>query len=116
MKTLFSVLAAAAVFGFAAPSNAKAECQGQTRVVGYTSCGTPIVAVYQIVGYDGYGRPIGQWVTQGAQAGYGYGYGGVPRPVIVQPGISIGVDLGVNGCRPNYGYGYGHRHHHGFHR
>ncbi len=116
MKTLFSVLAAAAVFGFAAPSNAKAECQGQTRVVGYTSCGTPIVAVYQIVGYDGYGRPIGQWVTQGAQGGYGYGYGGVPRPVIVQPGISIGVGLGVNGCRPNYGYGYGHRHHHGFHR
>lgn len=116
MKTLFSVLAAAAVFGFAAPSNAKAECQGQTRVVGYTSCGTPIVAVYQIVGYDGYGRPIGQWVTQGAQGGYGYGYGAVQRPIIVQPSISLGFGGYNPGCNPGYGYQHGYSHHHGFRR
>ncbi len=118
MKTLFSIFAAAAVFGFAAPSNAKADCQGQTRIVGYTSFGTPIVSVYQVVGYDGYGRPIGQWVTQGAQGGYGYngmqggyGYGGVQRPIVVQPNIS----LGFGGYNSGYGYqhGYGH-HHHGF--
>ncbi|MDZ4406196.1 hypothetical protein [Prosthecobacter sp.] len=88
MKTLFSVLAAAAVLGFAAPSTAKADhfCNGQTRVVGYNSCGTPIVAQYRIVGYDHCGRPIGQWVTLPPQ-------------------------------QPNYGYnpGYGHGHHqHGY--
>ncbi|MFC5457606.1 hypothetical protein [Prosthecobacter fluviatilis] len=111
MKTLFSVIAAAAVFGFAAPSNAKADCPGETRIVGYTSFGAPIISVYQVVGYDAYGRPIGQWVTQGVQYGCQ-----PPRPVIVQPSINFGVGLGVNGCRPNYGYGYGHHHHHGFHR
>ncbi len=88
MKTLFSVLAVAAVLGFAAPSTAKADhyCNGQTRVVGYSSCGTPIVAQYRIVGYDHCGRPIGQWVTLPPQ-------------------------------QPNYGYnsGYGHGHHqHGY--
>lgn len=87
MKTLFSVLAAAAVIGFAAPSSAKADAcrSGATRVVGYTSCGTPIVAVYRIVGYDHCGRPIGQWVTLPPQ-------------------------------QPNYGYnpGYGHSHRHGY--
>lgn len=115
MKTLFSVLAAAAVLGIAAPSSAKAEFPGQTRVVGYTAYGSPIISVFQVVSYDGYGRPIYQWVTQGAQ--YGGGGCNTPRPVYVQPGINVGVGLGVgvNGCRPNYGYGYGH-HHHGYHR
>jgi hypothetical protein len=81
MKTLLSVLAAAAVLGVAAPSTAKADpgCgSGATRVVGYTSCGTPIVAVYRIVGYDRCGRPIGQWVTLPPQTpgrGYSSGYG-----------------------------------------
>lgn len=110
MKTLFSVIAAAAVLGFAAPSNAKAECHGQTRVVGYTSCGTPIVAVYQIVGYDGYGRPIGQWVTQGVQSGYGYG--AVQRPVVIRPSISFGF----GGFNSVHGYPHGSSHHHGFRR
>ena len=114
MKTLFSLVAAAAVLGFAAPSNAKAECQGQTRIVGYTSCGSPIVAVYQIVGYDGYGRPIGQWITQPTQGGYGYA---APRPVYVQPSINFGFSRpGFNsGCNPGYQHGYSH-HHHGFGR
>jgi hypothetical protein len=114
MKTLFSVIAAAAVFGFAAPTNAKAECQGQTRVVGYTGYGAPIIAVYQIVGYDGYGRPIGQWVTQGAQGGYGYG--GVQRPIIVQPNINLGFGGYNSGCNTGYGYQHGSSHHHGFRR
>ncbi|WP_395743739.1 hypothetical protein [Prosthecobacter sp.] len=120
MKTLFSVLAAAAVLGFAAPSTAKADYPGEVRVIGYSSYGTPITAVYQVVSYDAYGRPIGQWVPVGAQ----YGSAG-PRPVYVQPGINVGVGLGVgvggygygNGCRPNYNYGHGYsHHHHGFHR
>lgn len=87
MKTLFSVLAAAAVLGFAAPSTAKADSchHGQTRVVGYTSWGAPIVAVYQVVGYDRCGQPIGRWVTQPA----------APRP----------------GCGPSYGHSH---HNHGY--
>ncbi|MBL9177001.1 MAG: hypothetical protein JNM65_02995 [Verrucomicrobiaceae bacterium] len=79
MKTLFSVIAAAAVLGFAAPTSAKADhfCNGQTRVVGYTSWGTPIIAVYQVVGYDRCGQPIGRWVTQpvAPQPGYGHSHG-----------------------------------------
>ena len=77
MKATLSILAAAAVLGFAAPSTAKADHQGQTRVVGYTSCGTPIIAVYRIVGYDHCGRPVGQWVTMPSQHsshGYNPGY------------------------------------------
>ncbi len=77
MKAILSLIAAAAVLGFAAPSTAKADHScGQTRVVGYTSCGTPIIAVYQIVGYDHCGRPVGQWVTQAPrQPSYGYNPG-----------------------------------------
>lgn len=126
MKTLFSVLAAAAVLGFAAPSNAKADFPGQTRIVGYTSFGSPIISVYQIVGYNGYGQPIGQWVTQGAQGGYGYGgmqggygYGGVQSPIIVRPSLNLGFGGYNSGCNTGYGYGYQHgysHHHHGFHR
>ncbi len=120
MKAILSLFAAAAVLGFAAPSNAKADCQGQTRIVGYTSCGSPIIAVYQVVGYNGYGQPIGQWVTQPAQGGYGYGsqggYGyGAQRPVYVQPNISFGFG-GNSGCAPRPSYQHGYSHHHGFGR
>lgn len=95
MKTLFAVIAAATAFGISAPTSAEANpycSSGQTRVVGYTSWGAPIVAVYQVVGYDRCGNPIGQWVTQPTG----------PRP----------------GCGPSYGGGYprgysGH-HHHGY--
>ncbi len=114
MKTLFSVLAAAAVLGFAAPSNAKAECQGETRIVGYTPYGSPIVAVYQVTGYDGYGRPVGQWITQGSQ--YGYNGYNAARPVYVQPNINLGFN-GYNSGYNNTGYGYQRgysHHHHGF--
>lgn len=74
MKTLLSLVAAAAVFGVAAPSAVKADCHAQTRVIGYTSCGQPIVAVYRIVGYDHCGRPVGQWVPV-QQPSYGYAPG-----------------------------------------
>jgi hypothetical protein len=91
MKAILSLVAAAAVLGFAAPTSAKADTchSGQTRIVGYSSCGTPIVAQYRIVGYDHCGRPVGQWVTlppQMPQHGYG--------------------------ARPSYGYS-GHSHNHG---
>jgi len=106
MKTLLSILAAAAVLGVAAPTTAKADpfCRSgsATRVVGYTSCGTPIIAVYRIVGYDHCGRPIGQWVTmppqtpgRGYSSGYGHshhghsGYSGRPRS-----GVSFSFGFG----------------------
>lgn len=119
MKTIVSVLAAAAVLGFAAPTTAKADFPGQTRVVGYTAYGSPIVSVFQAVGYDNFGNPIYQWVTQGAQ----YGYGGA-SPGYVQPGINLSLGIGGSNCNPGYrnyspgyGYGYGYsHHHHGFHR
>jgi hypothetical protein len=114
MKTLFSVLAAAAVLGFAAPSNARADFAGETRIVGYTANGAPIIAVYQPASFDAYGRPIYQWVTQGAQFGYT-----PPRPVYVQPNINLGFGGYNPGCNPGYGYGYQRgysHHHHGFHR
>lgn len=94
MKTLLAIIAAAAAFGIAAPTSAKADprcSHGQTRVVGYTSWGAPIIAVYHVHGYDRCGQPIGHWVTQ---------------PAPVRPG-----------CGPSYGGGYGGgysgHHHHG---
>lgn len=97
MKTLFSVLAAVAVLGIAAPSSAKADhgyCNGATQVVGYTSWGAPIVAQYRIVGYDHCGRPIGQWVTLPPQRpSYG-----------CQPGYGHSHNHGYSGYRPSYGY------------
>lgn len=95
MKTLFSVIAAAAVLGFAAPTSAKADhyCNGQTRVVGYTSWGSPIVAQYRVVGYDHCGRPIGQWVTLPTQRpGCGPSYGHSHH------------NHGYSGYRPSYSY------------
>ena len=118
MKTLFSLVAAAAVLGFAAPSSAKADYPGETRIVGYGPNGTPIIAIYQPATIDAYGRPIYQWITPGMQSGYGYN---TTRPVYVQPNINLGVGIGGynSGCNSGYGYGYQHgysHHHHGFHR
>jgi len=104
MKAILSLIAAAAVLGFAAPSTAKADCQGQARVVGYTSCGTPIIAVYRIVGYDRCGNPVGQWVTQQPQMPQ-YGYGGYnAQPSYGQSGYNPGYS------GPHYGYS-SHSHH-----
>ncbi len=100
MKAILSLVAAAAVLGFAAPSTAKADTchNGATRVVGYSSCGTPIIAVYRIVGYDHCGRPVGQWVTQTPRVGYN-----APRPGHgFNPGFR-GPQPGFNNCQPSYG-------------
>lgn len=119
MKTLFSVLAAAAVLGFAVPSSAKADYPGETRIVGYGPNGAPIIAVYQPATIDAYGRPIYQWITPGLQSGYGYN---AQRPVYVQPNINRGFNgyrSGYNsGCNTGYrGYQHGYSHHrHGFGR
>lgn len=70
--TLVLVAAVAAIFA-ATPSSAEARdyCGGERRIVGYCRSG-PIYAVYQIIGYDRCGQPIGRWVTQSS---YGGGYG-----------------------------------------
>ncbi len=96
MKTLLAIVAAAAAFGIAAPTSAKADprcSHGQTRVVGYTSWGAPIMAVYHVHGYDRWGQPIGHWVTQ---------------PAPVRPGCGPGPGFG-----PGFSGGYGGHHHHG---
>lgn len=65
MKKTLAILAALTTLGFSLPTEAAANwgCN-QTRIVGYTPCRRPIIAVYRIVGYDFCGNPIGQWVTQ----------------------------------------------------
>ncbi|MBE7495166.1 MAG: hypothetical protein HS117_09485 [Verrucomicrobiaceae bacterium] len=89
MKTLLSIFAAAAAFGFAAPTSAEANphcANGARRVVSYMRCGTPVYAVYQIVGYDRCGHPVGQWVTQPVSHSH----------------------CGVCNPRPSYGHSHGH--------
>lgn len=87
MKTLLPLLAATALFGGAAPSTAKADpfCHGSRHIVSYMPCGTPVYAVYQVVGYDRCGHPVGRWITMRAphscaicnpRSSYGYGYQG----------------------------------------
>lgn len=96
MKALLSILTAAAVLGFAAPSTAKADhACGSRRIISYMPCGTPVYAVYQIVGYDRCGRPVGQWVTQHAPHNCG----------VCNRGPSYGSSHhqhGHNGYRPSY--------------
>ena len=92
MKTLLSLLAAASVLSIAAPANAvvppfpNAALQpfansgmqpypGQRQIVSYLTNGTPVYAVYQIVGYDSMGYPIYQWVTVPVGPVYGRPYG-----------------------------------------
>ena len=109
MKTLLSLLAATSVLSIAAPANAvvppfpNAALQpfanagvqpipGQRQIVSYLTNGTPVYAVYQVVGYDSMGYPIYQWVTQTTGSSYmrpyygssgyrSYGY----RPTYVRP-------------------------------
>jgi hypothetical protein len=104
MKTLLSLLIAASVYSIAVPASAvpppfvtNAAVQpfpGERRIVNYLTNGTPVYAVYQIVGYDAMGYPIYQWVTQSINYGYSrpyYGYRnynyrpGYVRPTIVSP-------------------------------
>ncbi len=97
MKTLFTVIAAAAVLGFAAPSTAKADhfCNGARRVVSYLPCGTPVYAVYQVVGYDRCGHPVGQWVTIPVN----HSHCGACNP---RPSYGYGHSHGAPGCRPGF--------------
>ncbi len=80
MKTPLSLLAAVSVLSIAVPANAIVPpfpntgvqsfantgvqpIPGQRQIVNYLTNGTPVYAVYQIVGYDAMGYPIYQWVT-----------------------------------------------------
>ncbi|CAN5750329.1 hypothetical protein BH11VER1_BH11VER1_29220 [soil metagenome] len=64
MKKILMLVMAVAAFSLVPIQSAKADHGSNRRVVGYTSCGDPIFAVYQIYGYDQCGRPVGRWVTQ----------------------------------------------------
>lgn len=97
MKSILTLLAAAAVLGFAAPSTANADhACGSRRIISYRACGAPIYAVYQIVGYDRCGHPVGQWVTQNVAHSCGTCN---PRPSY---GSHSGHNHGHSGYRPGY--------------
>ena len=134
MKTLLSLLAAVSVYSIAVPASAgpppymlNAAVQpfpGERRIVSYLTNGTPVYAVYQMVGYDAMGYPIYQWVTQPVSYGYvrpyyGYNHGyrgynyhpGYVRPTIVnpryvQPHPSFGGHVGHGGGPVFHGGGH----------
>ena len=102
MKKILTLLAAVTSLGIAVPSTSQAwdQCNHgfQPRIVSYLPCGRPVLAVYQVYGYDRCGNPLGQWVTQRQSCGCSVCN---PRPY----------------CPPAYGqYGGGynpsHRSHH----
>ncbi len=66
MKKALAILAAMTAIGFTLPAEAEAN---HRRIVSYTSCGRPVYSVYQIMGYDRCGNPVGRWVTQSAHCG-----------------------------------------------
>ncbi|WP_395742050.1 hypothetical protein [Prosthecobacter sp.] len=134
MKTLISLLAAASVFGLAAPAGAYLPpvpvpslgvqpYPGARRIVSYLTNGTPVYAVYQIVGYDAMGYPIYQWVTQPTSTyvrpyyGGGYGYRSYHyRPSYVRPGYVLPSHGGhVGHSRGPVFHGGGHVSHGGGH-
>ena len=61
MKTVLTILASVSIF--ASTATLKADCGTQRRVVGYTRCGNPIIAVYEVIGRSRCGNPIFGWVT-----------------------------------------------------
>jgi hypothetical protein len=61
MKTVLTILASVSIF--ASTVSARPECETPRRLVGYTHCGTPIYATYEMVGRSRCGEPIFQWVT-----------------------------------------------------
>ncbi len=64
MKKLVMLSVAIAAFSLIPINQASAGHDSNRRLVGYSSCGEPIYAVYQIYGHDHCGRPLGRWVTQ----------------------------------------------------
>jgi hypothetical protein len=85
MKKALAILAAVTAIGLTIPATAEANWGCNQRIVSYTPCGRPVFAVYQIIGYDRCGNPIGQWVTQRA-------------------------NCGCNRCAPRPVFGHGHHH------
>jgi len=91
MKHILTLVAAATVLGFAAPTTSNAwepgyqtghgNC-GHSRIVSYLPCGRPVYAVYQIIGRDRCGTPLGRWVTQRPSCGCGTCN---PRPTVCPP-------------------------------
>ncbi len=67
MKRFIALLSVVTAFLAFAPSAEAYDCN--SRIVGYTRCGRPIVSVYRICGYDRCGNPIGHWVTQSSSCG-----------------------------------------------
>jgi hypothetical protein len=61
MKKLFVILASATLFSISA--SAHDRCETRSRIVGYTHCGTPIIATLEVVGRTRCGEPIFDWVT-----------------------------------------------------
>jgi hypothetical protein len=109
MKTLLYLIAAVGVLGIATPSYAAPPFFHQRRIVNYLPGGVPVYATYQIVGYDGLGRPIYQWVNQPVSPAYGY------RPTYLRPynGGHIGHWGHWNhGGHVSHGGGHGHGHGH----
>jgi hypothetical protein len=71
MKKLITIIAAATALGFTAPATAEAHWGfgGQQRIVSHTRCGQPVLAFYQVLGFDHCGNPVGRWVTQPVNCG-----------------------------------------------
>jgi hypothetical protein len=69
MKKILALVAAVSAFGFAIPATSEANDWGHTRIVSYLRCGRPVVANYQLYGYDRCGNPLGRWVTQHTTCG-----------------------------------------------
>jgi hypothetical protein len=109
MKYAFILIAAVAALFVAVPSSAEARdyCAGDRRIITY-SHGRPVYAVYQIIGYDSWGRPIGHWVTIGSSYGHSSGYRGGYCPPTRYPSYR-GSGYGYSGHHhsPYYGRGSG---------
>jgi hypothetical protein len=100
MKYAFLVIAAIAALFVVVPTSAEARdyCAGDRRIIRY-DCGRPVYAVYQIVGRDHWGRPIGRWVTVSS---YGGGYGRSRYPAGYGYGGGYGYGYGRPSCPPPY--------------
>ena len=98
MKYAFLVIAAIAALFVVVPSSAEARdyCAGDRRIISY-SHGRPVYAVYQVVGYDRYGRPVGRWVTVGSSY-----RGGYCPPSRYPTGYGYGHGYGSSYCPPSY--------------
>lgn len=67
MKKVFSVLVIASAFTLFSATTAKAD-GGERRLTGYTECGKPIFAFYEVVGRDHCGHAIRKWVKHVPQS------------------------------------------------